>query len=757
MTSDDESIRMARAPPWLWPLAFVAYMAAAALGLLLAFPGTNASPFWPPTALALALLYRYGLRLWPAILAGAFTINLIFMLRAGVATELAVPASIGVGIGNALEAWIGIYLLRRYAGKRSPFDSLRGLFAFVMFSATLAPMASATIGVTVSRWVSLSGTSSYSENWLTWWVGDTSGALTMAPMLMLLLQAHWQLPPRSRLLEAIALFLVLVLGTMIVFGVGFDHNEHRYPLVFFLLPMILWAVLRFHAAGAVTAVFLISLIAVIGSLHGGGPFARDNVQETLILLQLFMIVLAGTALGLGAVLAERRRMAQKLARTNAELHALAFNDPLTGLPNRRTLIDRLEQARHLALRHQKRAALLFLDLDKFKRINDSLGHEVGDALLVTMAERLRSVIRVVDSVCRLGGDEFVVLLSEIDGAEDATLVARKIIEALQAPVRLAGLDLAITASIGIALIPDDGTDSDDLIRYADLAMYRAKEHGRNNFQFYTEELNQSAVVRLEREHELRQALLDHQFRLHYQPIVDLQSTQIIGIEALLRWQHPKLGLLLPSEFMALAEETGLIVDIGAWVLKQACTETKRLHESGQRALRLSVNLSLRQLHDRGLPELIDGALQESQLDALWLNLEITERLLHEKLLAELRFLHHIDRIGVSLTVDNFGSAGSSLSLLKQLPIAVIKIDHRLVDRLPEDRVAHDISLAMIAMAHQLGISVIAENVETRAQDEFLVTNGCDYAQGIWFYPPMPMLELTALFKGSPATGRQAML
>ena len=747
MTSEGDSTGTARAPPWLWPLAFLAYIAAAALGLALAFPGTNASPFWPPTALALALLYRYGLRLWPVVLAGAFVINLLFMLRADVAPALAVPASIGVGIGNAIEAWLGIYLLQRVAGDRFPFDSLRGLFAFVLFAATLGPMVSASIGVTSSRWATLSGASTYSENWLTWWVGDASGALTLAPILMLALQARWRLPTRARLLEAAALFLVLVLGTMIVFGVWLDHGERRYPLVFFLLPIILWAVLRFRIAGAANAVFLISLIAVVGSLGGDGPFVRDNVHESLVLLQLFIVVLAGTALSLGAVLTERTRMAEKLAQSNAELHALAFNDPLTGLPNRRTLIDRLEQAEHLALRHHKRAALLFLDLDKFKRINDSLGHEVGDSLLKSMAGRLRSAIREVDSVCRLGGDEFVVLLSEIESTDDAAIVARKIIEALQLPMRVANLDLVVTTSIGIALIPDDGTDGDDLIRYADLAMYRAKERGRNNFQFYTEELNQSAVARLEREHDLRQALLERQFRLYYQPIVDLQTMQVIGIEALLRWQHPTLGLLLPRDFIALAEETGLIIDIGAWALKEACAETKRLHNAGQRALRLSVNLSLRQLHDRRLPALIEQALEESQLDALWLNLEITEQLLREDLLTELNFPHHLDRIGVSLTVDNFGSAGSSLRLLKTLPIAVIKIDHRLVDRLPDDRIAHDISLAMIAMAHHLGLSVIAENVETKAQDDFLVGNGCDYAQGNWFQPPLPLPELMSLLKG----------
>jgi diguanylate cyclase (GGDEF)-like protein len=725
--------------------AFLAYVAAAALGLLLAFPGTNASPFWPPTALALALLYRYGLRLWPIILAAAFTINFLFMLRAGVTPTLALPASVGVGIGNMLEAWIGIYFLRRIAREQFPFDGLRGLSAFFLVAA-LAPAISATIGVTSSRFVNLSGVSSYAQNWLTWWVGDTSGALTMAPILMLILQSRWRIPPRPRLLEAIALFLTLVLGTLAAFGLWVEFDQHRYPLVFFLLPMILWAVLRFHSAGAINAVFVISAIAVLGSLAGSGPFARGNVNESLLLLQVFIIVLAGTTLSFGAVLTERTRLVASLAKSNAELNALAFNDALTGLPNRRALLDRVQQAERSARRHNKRAALLFLDLDRFKRINDSLGHAVGDELLKHVAQRLRMALREEDSVCRLGGDEFVVLLCNIDTVTDAAIVAQKVIETLQAPVRLANLELGTSTSIGIALLPDDGTDAADLIRFADMAMYRAKQRGRGSFQFYTDEMNRVAVARLEREHELRHALLAEEFRLHYQPIVDLRSGAIVGIEALLRWQHPRRGLLLPTDFLPLAEETGLIVDIGGWVLQQACSEICQLHQAGQASLRLSVNLSLRQLHDPHLSERIERALGETRLEALWLNLEITERLLHEDVLSELNFVNPLGRTGIALTVDNFGSAGSSMNLLARLPVEVIKVDHKLVDRLVEDQAARDITRAMIAMAHQLGVKVVAESVETQAQCDFLLAQGCDYAQGFWFHRAMPLPDLLALLR-----------
>jgi EAL domain-containing protein (putative c-di-GMP-specific phosphodiesterase class I) len=284
------------------------------------------------------------------------------------------------------------------------------------------------------------------------------------------------------------------------------------------------------------------------------------------------------------------------------------------------------------------------------------------------------------------------------------------------------------------------------MRYADLAMYRAKERGRNNFLFYTEEMNQTAIVRLEREHEMRQALLDRQFLVHYQPIVDLRSGRVVCIEALLRWQHPRLGLLLPREFLATAEETGLIVDIGAWALEEACGHIRQLHEAGQSVPRLAINLSLRQLRDEKLPERIGRALSEAPMDALWLNLEIAERLLHEDLLTRLNLLRESGRIGLSVTMDNFRSAGASLALLEHLPVTLIKIERELVSRLLDDPAARDISLALITMAHNRDLQVIAEHVETRQQHDFLVANGCDYAQGHWFHPPAPFSEIPALLE-----------
>jgi diguanylate cyclase (GGDEF)-like protein len=738
--------RMSKAalPAWAWLLALLTYVAAAELGLALAFEGTNASPFWPPTAVAIAMLYHFGLRLWPVVLAGAFIANLVFMLRAGVPPGFGLTASFGVACGNALEAWVAVLLLRRFAGHQFPFDRLRGLAVYCGLSAGVAPAISASIGVTSSRLVDLAGSTSFGENWLTWWVGDASGALSMGPILILLLHGHGNGHDRARRLESTLLALVVVGGSMVAFGIWPEQEGGRYPFMFLLLPMMLWAVLRFHAAGAASAVFTISVIAVVGTLAGGGPFVRADRHESLLLLQLFIIVLAVTSLGLGAVLSERSRLVARLAESNAELHAIAYNDALTGLPNRRTLIDRLHQVVIAGRRHHTHGAVLFVDLDKFKRINDSLGHAVGDALLKKVAERLRASVRESDSVCRLGGDEFVILLSEVDSAADVALVARKVSEQLQVPMRLGDMDLAITSSIGIALIPEDGSEGNELIRCADLAMYRAKERGRNNFQFYTAELNQSAVSRLELEHELRLALQQRQFLLHYQPIVTLADDRVIGIEALLRWRHPIRGLLLPADFIATAEETGLILDIGAWVLREACSQIKELQDAGQGALRLSVNLSPRQLNDRLLPELIATVLRETELDALWLNLEIDERLLREELLAELDFLHRFDRIGISLTVDNFGSAGSSLSLLKRLPVAIIKIDQKLVARLDDDQVARDITLAMIAMAHHLDLAVVAERVESEAQRDFLRANGCDYAQGYLFHRPQEWVEVQRL-------------
>jgi diguanylate cyclase (GGDEF)-like protein len=736
-------------PSWLWVAAFFAYVLAATLGLAFAFPGTNATPFWPPTALAFALLYRYGLRMWPVVLAAAFTINTLFMLRAGVAPLPSVAASLGVGIGNTLEAWLGIYVLRRVAGDQFPFDGLRGLTGFFL-AAALAPAVCATIGVTCSRLASMSGAASYSQNWFTWWVGDTSSALTMAPVLMLLLQARWRVPTPARMLESTVLTLTLVFGSMAAFGIGQKYGDYRYPLAFFLLPMILWAVLRFQNAGAVGAVFLISKIAVLSSIVGVGPFARSDVNESLLLLQVFVIVLAGTSLSLGTVLTERGRLIASLATSNAELNALAFNDPLTGLPNRRALLERLQQVERTARRHSKRAALLFLDLDRFKRINDSLGHQVGDELLKTVARRLRHALRDEDTVCRLGGDEFVVLLGEIDAATDPAVVARKLIETLQEPMKLAEYDLGVSTSIGIALVPDDGTDAKALIRYADMAMYRAKERGRSNFQFYKEEMNLAAVARLEREHELHKALQDKQFCVYYEPIVDVRTAVIIGVEAQLRWRHPQRGLLMPQEFVPLAEETGLIVELGSWALQQACSEIGQLLDDGCKNLSLSIDMSLRQLHDRNLAELIAHSLGRTRIEALWLNLEITDRLLREDVLADLKFLNPLGRTAVALTVDDFGSIDSTMRLLGSLPIGVVKIDRKLVARLFDDPAARDIALAAIRTTRKFGVEVVGEHVATQEQRDFLAINGCKYAQGFWFHRPQPIAELATLLPRTDA-------
>lgn len=748
MTSDCERSRPLSPPGWLWPVAFLVYALAAAIGLALAFPGTNATPFWPPTAIALALLYRYGLRLWPVIWAGAFTINLLFMLRSGVAPLPAVAAGIGIGAGNSLEAWLAIYALRRVAGDQFPFDGLRGLIGFFL-AAALAPVICATIGVTCSRLAGMSGAVSYGQNWFTWWVGDTSSALTMAPILMIAVQAHWRMPKRARVLEAAALALVLVSGSMAAFGIAQTYGDYRYPMAFLLLPMIFWAVLRFQNAGAASAVFLISKIAVLSSIAEVGLFARTDVNESLVLLQVFIIVLAGTSLSLGTVLTERGRLIARLATSNAELNALAFNDPLTGLPNRRALLDRLQQAERSARRHRKRAALLFLDLDRFKRINDSLGHQVGDELLKTVALRLRHALRDEDTVCRLGGDEFVVLLGEIDAATDPGVVARKLIETLQEPMKLAEYDLGVSTSIGIALIPDDGADAKLLIRYADMAMYRAKERGRGNFQFYKEEMNLAAIARLEREHELHKALQDKQFCIFYEPIVDVRTAAIIGVEAQLHWRHPQRGLLAPEEFIPLAEETGLIVELGSWALQQACAEIGQLLDDGRQNLSLSISMSLRQLHDHNLAELIERSLGRTRIEALWLNLEITDRLLREDVLAELKFLNPLGRTAIALTVDDFGSTESAMRLLASLPVAAIKIDHKLVARLFDDPAARDIAVGVVRMARRFGVEVLGEHVATQQQRDFLAINGCKYAQGFWFHRPQPIAELATLL---PRTG-----
>jgi diguanylate cyclase (GGDEF)-like protein/PAS domain S-box-containing protein len=436
------------------------------------------------------------------------------------------------------------------------------------------------------------------------------------------------------------------------------------------------------------------------------------------------------------------------ARKQAEsrIEHLASHDALTGLPNRTLLRDRVEQAIARARRIGGHVGLMFVDLDQFKLVNDSWGHLAGDALLLEVARRLHDTVREGDTVARLGGDEFVLLLPDLTRPGDATVVAAKVAQMLAKPMAIEGREMRTSASIGIGLFPGDGADLDSLLQCADAAMYRAKEAGRNNYQFYSAEMGAQARSRVELEGGLRQALERGELRLHYQPQVDLVSGEIRAFEALLRWQHPVRGMIPPAEFIPVAEDSGLIVPIGQWALREACREAAEWAAAGLGSMKVSVNLSARQFWRGGVTEAVRAALSESSLAPGQLELEITESVVAKDLKQVMLTLEHLRRMGVTVAIDDFGTGYSSLAYLRSLPIQKLKIDRSFIVDTPDDAGASALVAEIVRLAHVLSLEVVAEGVETDRQAAFLRDAGCEAMQGFLFSRALPAAECAGLLR-----------
>lgn len=434
-----------------------------------------------------------------------------------------------------------------------------------------------------------------------------------------------------------------------------------------------------------------------------------------------------------------------LKEANRKMQHLALFDSLTGLANRRLFIDRLHQSILNARRHNTITALFFLDLDQFKRINDTLGHHAGDQLLLIIAERLTGCVRNQDTVARLGGDEFTILLNDLTDTDKIANIAQNILSILKEPIRLGKHEVIVSTSIGITLAPTDSYCSETLMKNADLALYMAKDNGRDGYYFFTEDLNIRANKLLETENELRDAIKNNEFHLHYQPQINLKTGEITSVEALIRWEHPVKGDIPPSEFISIAEDTGLIVQIGEWVLRNACLEIHRLKEITGKELRVAVNLSPRQFDDPKLISIVSSALTDSGLSPKNLEIEVTEGMLMNDINVVIDQLTNIKSTGSTITIDDFGSGYSSFSYLKSLPVDILKIDQSFIDDIPEDIGAMEIASAVIAVAHKLNLKVVAEGVENIDQRDFLVINNCDFAQGYFFSKPISALQLKDFF------------
>ena len=436
-------------------------------------------------------------------------------------------------------------------------------------------------------------------------------------------------------------------------------------------------------------------------------------------------------------------------RYQEQLEHQANYDVLTGLPNRNLLQDRLKRA-VFAQRNARPIAVVFIDLDHFKFINDSLGHTQGDKLLAIIAERLASIVREGDTVARLGGDEFVLVLNDQNKEDVIFRAMQRVLNKVSEPMTIDGQELYITCSAGVSLYPADAPDVETLLKNADVAMYRAKEHGRNNFQFYTPEMNDLANERLALEHSLRRALERNELLLHYQPKVNLETGMIVGAEALLRWQHPEWGLIAPERFIPIAEETGLIVQIGAWVIRTACNQARLWQDAGLPPVVMSVNLSARQFRQESFVKVVTQILHETGLKPEQLEMELTESMLMHNANAAISILAGLKSIGVRLSLDDFGTGYSSLSYLSRLPIDTLKIDRSFVQHIGDQDECDNgiLAQAIISLGHSLNLTVIAEGVETGDQLKFLKAHQCDEVQGFYFCKPTAAGEFAKMLAES---------
>jgi len=423
------------------------------------------------------------------------------------------------------------------------------------------------------------------------------------------------------------------------------------------------------------------------------------------------------------------------------LNFLAHHDALTKLPNRALLMERVEHALIHCKRRKKSLAVLFLDIDRFKSINDSLGHAIGDKILSLSAERFSNSLRKDDTVARLGGDEFAILLEDIRSSDEVVQVVRNILNIAAKPITIEGRDLIVTSSIGIALFPEDGDDPGALMKNADIAMYRAKEQGRNNYQFYSEDMGKRAFEHLIIENNLHHALEREEFLLHYQPQIDLLQSRMVGAEALIRWQHPELGMVSPVNFIPVLEETGLIVPVGKWVLETACAALRKYINNTGNSISISVNMSSRQFSDPRLPDYISQALDDHALKPELLDIEITESVLIEHNNTIMENFSRLAEMGISLSLDDFGTGYSSLSYLKRFPINTLKIDRSFIHDVDTDSDDAEIVKAILAMAKSMNLKVVAEGIETVQQLDFIKKYNCGIAQGYLFSQAIPEADL----------------
>lgn len=714
-----------------------AYYLLAKFGLWIApFVHVSVSAIWPASGMAIAVLVLFGKHYWPGIFLGAFAAN--FGL-------LPIYAAVMLGLGNSLGALSGRWVLSPIDQFRPRLDRVSEIVKLSMLAAPLAALISATLGtmvlllsqsVPLDRWFSA---------WSVWWLGDMMGNLVVAPSLLVCYAYRHSKPSREQFFEIMVLLGVMTWLTVAshLHWFGMPDFDPQFLLLF---PFVVWAALRLGLVGTAVTVLIAAGLAVALAL-GEAKMTETAVPYAVIAnLQILLAIMSVPGFLIAAALTEHK---------NAEnrLELLARYDGLTGLANRIALLDQLNLAVAEAERRETEVALLFMDLDRFKNINDTLGHAMGDRLLQECAHRIRSSVRQEDFVARLGGDEFTVLLQGEQVAQSAAAVAQKILDAMRLPVMLQGHEYVVSGSIGIATYngatpqsqPDDTHLAQELMRQADTAMYRAKRQG-SGYKYFNIKMDSNSKLQLRLENSLRRALENEEFELYYQAKVAAGSSQIIGCEALLRWRHPVHGLIKPDKFIEVIESIGLMIPVGAWVLREACQQMQRWEQEGLPPQRVAVNLSMRQFLQPDLLQVVDQVLADSQLEANRLELEITESVAMSNAKQTIETLTALKQRGVHIAIDDFGTGYSSLSYLKRFPIDAVKIDRSFIQDLKPDSDDASIVMATIRLAHAMNLSVIAEGVETEQQRDFLLKYGCDVLQGYLYSRPIPADEYAVLMQ-----------
>ena len=714
----------------------IIYFLTAKLGQIFAISPGNITPVWIPSGIILAAVLMKGHRVWIGIFLGAFAGNVFSYFNTDSVQTIinSLIAGTANGIGDALCAVVGGFLILKTTKTNFPFTKTEYLFKFLIFGVVIGALISAFFGVTTLCMTNFVSWDKYVELFLTWSIGDGVGILLITPMILSWSEKNNK---KSVKLETIIYAVILIGTTFYSFGFftnGVKSASSEYMGLFTLLPLIMWSAFRFDLFITNSSIVVAASIAVVSTSLNVGWFIESKLNNALIELQFFISILAITILILNSVLIEKNTSEERLKY-------LAHHDPLTNLPNKLLFNLYLDKSIQNSIRNETLLAIIFVDLDRFKQVNDSFGHLVGDLLLQQVAERLKKSIRANDTISRISGDEFVILLENIENPVNVRVVLDKLISIFEKPFIIQENKIYMRSSMGVSMFPRDGKDASELIRNADIAMYRAKESGRNTYQFFTQELMNEVLHHALIDNELRSALEKEEFKLVYQPQIDLISGNIVGLEVLIRWHNSQLGIVSPACFIPIAEQNGTISEIGLWVLKTACDQGKSWLDRGINIGNIAVNVSGRQIQKTKFFSNIKKVLEKTQFPVDNLEIEITESVVMSRTEDNLEKLNKIKALGIQISIDDFGTGYSSLSYLKRLPIDKLKIDRSFVSDINNDLNNMAIAACIIAMGQALNLKIIAEGVETEKQAEFLKHQHCNEAQGYLYSKPLTVDEL----------------